>query len=320
MNNALTSHCSRGPPTTTSALRLTTTHARERLRRGLPPPRRGDHRQACSQLSQASGRRLDCAACRVGWSRPRRQAAVRRDLLLLIGLSAMPVAARPISPTAAEQHRLKKAAWGHKTPHQLRQRAHIVLLAAHGRSNAAIAAEMGVHPDTVRRWRGRCADQRLPGLADRKRSGRPRSFTALQRAEAKVLACQLPAETGVPLSRWSCSELAAELTARGITGTISASTVRRWLHRDALKPWQHRSWIFITDPRFRDKAERGPIPARSGQLRSRHPGDECPASARRARRHRRSQPAPAHPPIAESGEAPVPRRSLRINRSVTADS
>ncbi len=58
----------------------------------------------------------------------------------------MPVAARPISPTAAERHRLKKAAWGHKTPHQLRQRAHIVLLAARGRSNAAIAAEMGVHP------------------------------------------------------------------------------------------------------------------------------------------------------------------------------
>ncbi|MET9694139.1 helix-turn-helix domain-containing protein [Streptomyces sp. NPDC006514] len=108
----------------------------------------------------------------------------------------MPVAAaRPISPTASERHRLKKAAWGHKTPHQLRQRAHIVLLAARGRSNAAIAAEMGVHPDTVRRWRGRFADQRLPGLADRKRSGRPRSFTALQRAQAKALACQLPAET-----------------------------------------------------------------------------------------------------------------------------
>lgn len=48
--------------------------------------------------------------------------------------------------------------------------------------------------------------------------------------------------------------LAAELTARGITGTLSASTVRRWLGQDALKPWQHRSWIFITDPEFRIKA------------------------------------------------------------------
>src|SRR5262249_21207006 len=50
--------------------------------------------------------------------------------------------------------------------------------------------------------------------------------------------------------------LAAELLARGVTGPVSASTVRRWLTQDALKPWQHRSWIFITDPEFRVKAER----------------------------------------------------------------
>ncbi|MEV0371435.1 hypothetical protein AB0I10_16675 [Streptomyces sp. NPDC050636] len=35
---------------------------------------------------------------------------------------------------------------------------------------------------------------------------------------------------------------------------MSASTVRRWLAQDALKPWQHRSWIFITSPGFRLKA------------------------------------------------------------------
>ncbi|MFC8234090.1 hypothetical protein [Streptomyces sp. NPDC057284] len=29
---------------------------------------------------------------------------------------------------------------------------------------------------------------------------------------------------------------------------MSASTVRRWLAQDALKPWQHRSWTFITSP------------------------------------------------------------------------
>ncbi|WP_327064328.1 hypothetical protein [Kitasatospora sp. NBC_01302] len=53
----------------------------------------------------------------------------------------------------------------------------------------------------------------------------------------------MPAETGVPLSRWTCPELAAELTARGITDTASASTVRRWLREDALKPRQYRSWF-----------------------------------------------------------------------------
>ncbi|MFE2471888.1 IS630 family transposase [Streptomyces mirabilis] len=78
----------------------------------------------------------------------------------------------------------------------------------------------------------------------------------MQVAEAKALACQLPAETGIPLSRWSCPELASELTARGITDSISASTVRRWLREDALKPWQYRSWIFIRDPDFRARAQR----------------------------------------------------------------
>ncbi|WP_442806968.1 IS630 family transposase [Streptomyces sp. NBC_01318] len=123
---------------------------------------------------------------------------------------------------------------------------------ARGRSNARIAHETGLHLDTVRTWLSRFAHGGLPALADRKRSGRPARFTPVQVAEAKALACQLPAETGVPLSRWSCPELAA----RGITDTISASTVRRWLHQDALKPWQYRSWIFIRDPDFRAKAQR----------------------------------------------------------------
>lgn len=151
---------------------------------------------------------------------------------------------------------MKKAAYGHKTPHQARVRSRIVLLATRGRSNARIAVEVGVHLDTVRTWRGRFADGGLPALADRKRSGRPARFTPVQVAEAKALACQLPAETGVPLSRWSCPELAAELTARGITDSVSASTVRRWLRQDAIKPWQYRSWIFIRDPNFRAKAQR----------------------------------------------------------------
>ncbi|MFD3717091.1 hypothetical protein [Streptomyces sp. NPDC058674] len=60
----------------------------------------------------------------------------------------------------------------------------------------------------------------------------------------------------MPLSRWSCPELAAELTARAITDTVSASTVRRWLREDALKPWKYRSWSFIRDPDFRAKAQR----------------------------------------------------------------
>ncbi len=136
-----------------------------------------------------------------------------------------------------------------------RLRAQIVLAAAAGKTNAAIAAEVGVHVDTVRKWRRRFAAARLPGLKDAPRSGRPPVFTAADRAEVIALACALPAESGVPLSKWSCPELARELAAR-CQVAVSASTIRRWLAGDALKPWQHRSWISVRDPEFAAKAAR----------------------------------------------------------------
>ncbi|MFI1205693.1 IS630 family transposase [Streptomyces sp. NPDC020883] len=167
----------------------------------------------------------------------------------------MPVrTACPIAPSAAERVRLKKMAYGHKTEHRLRLRAQVVLHAARGRSNARIARETGLHLDTVCRWRGRFAEAGLPGLNDRRRCGRPASFTPLQAAEVKALACRLPAETGVPISRWSCPELVREAGRQGIATFVSASTVRRWLTEGAIKPWQHRSWIFLTDPDFRAQA------------------------------------------------------------------
>lgn len=175
----------------------------------------------------------------------------------MIGVTALPVAsACPIALTASERERLKKMAYGHKTEHRLRQRAQVVLHAARNRSNARIARDTGLHLDTVRTWRGRFAAHRLTALGDRKRSGRPAAFTPLQSAQVRALACQLPAESGTPLSRWSAPEVAREVVARAIAGAISASTVRRWLKQDALKPWQHQSWIFIAGPAFRSKAER----------------------------------------------------------------
>ncbi|MFI6603490.1 helix-turn-helix domain-containing protein [Nonomuraea sp. NPDC050536] len=127
-------------------------------------------------------------------------------------------------------------AYGHKTEYRLRLRAQVVLHAARGRSNARVARETDLHLDTVRTWRGRFAEQGLPALSDRKRLGRPRAFTALQTSQVTALACRLPAETGVPLSRWSAPELARETMQRGIATFVSASTVRPWPAQDAIKP------------------------------------------------------------------------------------
>ncbi len=164
--------------------------------------------------------------------------------------------ARQITLTAAERRRLKALAYSHTAPYQQVIRVRIVRDAAHGYSNAKIARRQGVTIDTARRWRGRYADEGLTGLTDRQRSGRPPRFTPVQVAEVKALACQLPAETGLPLSRWSCPDLAGEVVDRGIAPAISASTVRRFLATDTIKPWQYQSWIFIRDPNFAAKATR----------------------------------------------------------------
>lgn len=72
----------------------------------------------------------------------------------------------------------------------------------------------------------------------------------------KALACELPRAHGLPLSRFSTAELCREVVAQGIVAAISGTTVWRWLHEDAIRPWRHRSWIFPRDPEFAEKAGR----------------------------------------------------------------
>lgn len=74
--------------------------------------------------------------------------------------------------------------------------------------------------------------------------------------QVKALACELPARHGQPLARWSVAALAAATRRSGLVATISDSTVWRWLHADAIRPWQHRCWIFPRDPDFAAKAGR----------------------------------------------------------------
>ena len=75
-------------------------------------------------------------------------------------------------------------------------------------------------------------------------------------AQVKALACELPAHRGLPLSRMSTADVAREVRTCGIVASISDKTVWRWLHEDAIRPWQHRCWIFPRDPAFRAKAGR----------------------------------------------------------------
>lgn len=74
--------------------------------------------------------------------------------------------------------------------------------------------------------------------------------------KVKALACELPLDKGLPLSRFSRQDLAREVMQRGIVAQISGTTIWRWLDEDAIRPWQHRSWIFPRDPQFEEKAGR----------------------------------------------------------------
>jgi hypothetical protein len=211
---------------------------------------------------------------------------------------------------SAEDHReLTVRAHRARTAHRDVIRAKIILAAADGWTNAAIAADLGLHLDTARKWRRRFCAEGLAGLNDRPRTGRPRQFSAVQVAEVKALACELPTTSEVPLAKWSCPDLATEAIRRGVVDAVSASTVRRWLAADAIKPWQHRSWIFPRDPDFGFKAGRvldlyarsfdgEPLGADEYVLSA----DEKPGVQARHRIHPSSPPGPGRRPIRVESE------------------
>jgi hypothetical protein len=75
--------------------------------------------------------------------------------------------------------------------------------------------------------------------------------------QVKALACELPHRLGLPLSRLSVEEIRQHVIAQGLVAELSGATLWRWLSSDALRPWQHRSWVFPRDPNFAAKA--GPV-------------------------------------------------------------
>jgi transposase len=68
------------------------------------------------------------------------------------------------------------------------------------------------------------------------------------RAQATALACSLPRQAGVPLSRWSYAEIARQLVALQLVAQIAISTVWQWLKEENLKPWRYHAWQHILEP------------------------------------------------------------------------
>lgn len=159
-----------------------------------------------------------------------------------------------IELTGEQRQELEHRSRSYSEPYSCVVRAQMILMAADGAPNVYIADHFNSSPQVVHRWRSRFAEHGLKGLDDHPRSGRPPVFGPTVVVETKQLACDLPSTVGVPLSRWSMSELVRELIARGVVATISAATVWRILAFDAIRPWFHRSWIAPRDPNFAAKA------------------------------------------------------------------
>ena len=103
-------------------------------------------------------------------------------------------------------------------------RAKIVLLASQGFGNDCIAARLGMPRQIVGKWRQRFYYERLPGLDEPPRGGRPARFSPGVVVAIKALACELPSRRGLPLARWSVAELRQEAMASGL---VQESVARR---------------------------------------------------------------------------------------------
>ncbi|MGW3513834.1 IS630 family transposase, partial [Streptomyces sp. NPDC000994] len=153
---------------------------------------------------------------------------------------------RPVAEvTLTDDERETLVRWSRRatSAQALAQRCRIVLGCAEGKSNQQVAAELGIWPQTVGKWRRRFLESRLDGLGDEPRPGAPRKISDEQ-VEAVVVATleRIPKDA----THWSRASMAAE-------SGLSKSTVGRIWRTFGLKPHQVDTFKLSNDPQFIDK-------------------------------------------------------------------
>jgi len=154
-----------------------------------------------------------------------------------------------VTVTTRERGLLEPLARAKTAPQRVVERCRIVLLSADGWGNEAQADELGIDRQRVRRWRHRWAKARpalvaaekrgasdkdlekliIGILDDDQRCGTPPKYTPEQVIGIIALACESPADSGLPVSHWTPPELAREAIKRGIVESISPRQVDRFL-------------------------------------------------------------------------------------------
>ena len=136
-----------------------------------------------------------------------------------------------------DQVELERLTRSSTVPAAMARRARIVLLAADGVANYAIAERVGATRPTVNLWRSRYAERGLAGLVEEQRPGRPRTVD-----RAKIIAATLtPPPKSLGVTHWSSRLLAPRL------GVDHATVAAVWAEY-GVKPWKADTFKFSTDP------------------------------------------------------------------------
>lgn len=151
--------------------------------------------------------------------------------------------AAPVTVTVEERKALERLANSRRSPYRQVQRARLVLLAAEGMANTAIAQEVGLSRTMVVQWRQRFIRERAVGLDDRPRPGKPPTYSDADRLRVIEAAC---AEKPNGESHWSVRTLAQA------TG-VGRDTVHRILRQANLKPHRVGTFSRSPDPDFAAK-------------------------------------------------------------------
>lgn len=158
-----------------------------------------------------------------------------------------------------ERTKIERLTRSQTAPVRLAARSWIVQLSAEGETVPAIAARLGVGPDTVRTWIKRFNAAGPAGLDDAPRAGRPHTYEEDVRSRVIAKARSLPPkpEDGgevPPTCHWTLDRLQEELAKDGLP--IKRSQIRRILRAEHVKWQKPRTWLESDDPEFAEK--RGP--------------------------------------------------------------
>ena len=146
-----------------------------------------------------------------------------------------------------EDERETLTAWSRTSSgeHRLVERSRVILLAAEGFSAREIARRLKTRLARVSKWRQRFGQQRLAGLDDAPRTGKPKTYD--QQTEKQILAL-LDSDPPSGYSQWNGRLLADALS------EVSDDQVWRVLRKHKIQLQRRRSWCISTDPEFGPKA------------------------------------------------------------------